>query len=360
MKILSKIGSALLMIGTLFCSGCVKDYTTEDALNYVKKQYNLRHVKALDDGIEQEGSDGYTDTLWTMYDEDYDITFHVLDDVFYGMESVANTLRTDYEDQVFLKMAKTDPNLEYISEVSDGMNYVCISGSFKTRNELKQVFVSLNSVYEDLVEQGLGDLAIGYQIKYKNPLRYTIDRYEIDDGDPSGLMNYLAENDLTYFEEKYLRCALDYNFVDSLSEFTEEEINSFIETDEDVKHILRVDDVGTYLYDDITASQYGYGISFGTLYEILVKEGFEVNGDSNQYSFVGVDNSIYEISYSFVEDQWYYYKKDDEKIRMRVDFYNHFDCGTIEEFTGLKLQILYDIQDYKTNPSNTEQTEVHL
>ncbi len=41
---------------------------------------------------------------------------------------------------------------------------------------------------------------------------------------------------------------------------------------------------GTFLYDDLCASG-SDEVSFGTLYEILKREGFDVKGNNEHYSF---------------------------------------------------------------------------
>ena len=102
----------------------------------------------------------------------------------------------------------------------------------------------------------------------------------------------------------------------------------------------------TTFYDDLCASQFGYGISFGTLYEILEREGFNVSGNNEHYSFADFNGNIYEISYDFInvdgkndESNHYYYLKNGEPVKMAADFYNHFSANKIEEMCGLKLYI---------------------
>lgn len=334
MKNRKKLLMCLIILLNVFHVGCVKDYSKEDVANYVKKKYSIKSLKIVSEGIPQEGEDGYTDTLWTIYEEENDVTFHVLDNVTWGMETVTNYLLDDYEDQIFLKYAEENALLEYQVSQENGLSYASISASFKNRQECKDLVDALKEVYEDLKGKGFEDLNIRYRLKYENTLRYVISRYEVDDGDATGSLNHLDKKEYEEFEKNYLLCALDYRFEDALKEFSEEEIKDFIAREEDVYHICN----GDVYYEDLVASRYAYGISFGTLYVILKKEGFDVSGDVNHYQFIGEDGSTYEIGYDFVEEEWYYYKKDGEIIKMDADFYNHFSCKKINEMTGLHLE----------------------
>lgn len=347
MKIIQKTLVICTGLITAFSSGCVKEYSTKDVIGYVKNEYHLQHVKALDDGAEVKGDDGYTDTLWTLYDSDHEITFHVLDNVAYMMEHVGNYLMDDYDDQVFLKYVDDLTHLEYVKDDFEGLSEVTIKGSYKNKADLKQLYEELMDLKNDFSNQGFETIRIYYRLAFQNPIRFHIKDEEVDDGDVTGTTDYLSKSKYESFIGEYLRCALDYNFEDALSEFTEEEIKDFIQTDEDVISVGKVNGNEVIWYDDITASQYYYGISFGTLYEILKKENIEVTGDSNQYTFTGIDGSVYGISYDYVQDNAYYYLKDDTKVFMEYNFYNHFRCKQLKEITGLDLVDVHDRKKYE-------------
>lgn len=347
MKIIQKGLIICMVLMTAFHSGCVKKYSTKDVIEYAKDEYHLQHVKAINDGVEVTDDDGYTDTLWTLYDSDREITFHVLDNVTYMMEHAGNYLMDDYDDQVFLKYVDDLTHLEYVTSDFEGLIEVTIKGTYKNKTDLKQLYQELMDLKNDFSNQGFESISIYYRLAYQNPIRFHIEDEEVDDGDVTGMTDYLSESKYESFVDEYLRCALDYNFKDALSEFTEEEIEDFIQTDEDVISVGKVIGNEVVWYDDITASQYYYGISFGTLYEILKKENIEVTGDSNQYTFVGIDGSTYGISYDYVQDNSYYYLKDATKVFMKHNFYNHFECNQIKEFTGLDLVDVRDREKYE-------------
>ena len=69
-------------------TGCTKEYTADDIKSYAKETLSIRRVK----------------------DKKNNITFHVLDNTFYGVESVANMLLDDYDDCVFAAYADKLPS----------------------------------------------------------------------------------------------------------------------------------------------------------------------------------------------------------------------------------------------------------
>ena len=183
-----------------------------------------------------------------------------------------------------------------------------------------------------------------------HPLRNVTD-YVIDDADIFGSTD--REKSWDEMLAEYITTILDYRYDTSL--VTEEQIDAALADYEMRVGIYRGDAVDRELYepekieyyDDIIANKYYYGISFGSLYEILRREGFDVSGDVWHYSFTGADGSVYEISYDFIDSLYtdydytprdgYYYLRDGEVQTMGAYFHNHFTVREIEELTGLKL-----------------------
>ena len=105
---------------------------------------------------------------------------------------------------------------------------------------------------------------------------------------------------------------------------------------------------------------YDDAISFGCLYEILVRENFsDTSGSPESFKFTGADGKIYEFSYDFSEQctpeeiqgfglnpvKSFYYLCDGEKISLNSC------CGVtseeLQQMTGLTFQALW-----KTEPDN--------
>ena len=88
-------------------------------------------------------------------------------------------------------------------------------------------------------------------------------------------------------------------------------------------------------------------VSFGTLYEILKREGFDVKGNNEQYSFTDASQSTYEIAYpsdDFINadgaanesDQSYVLKND---VSVEREYSYGFGTSENGEMFGLKLYI---------------------
>ena len=135
--------------------------------------------------------------------------------------------------------------------------------------------------------------------------------------------------------------AADYRL--EVDQFTTEELIAAAEKFNTQFNITRPD--GTVVsYSDLSLSRYSYGMSFGCLYEVLYREGFEVDGTPEHFTYVGIDGCNYEFSYSFNDYVYdngkpgYYYLKDDEKVPMSYYFYNHFRSGFLQEISGLTFE----------------------
>ena len=292
-------------MGTALCaslSGCINvvistknEEKTESSIDpadkvadYVRDELKIDGAKIDPESKEVKGEDGFTDTLWSVYDEKSDVTFYVSDDSYWPGEMLESSLTDDYDDSIFEK---------FMSSIK------------------------------------LDDLT--YEIDCKG-LIYDYDEAELKSG----------------YEEKYLLCALDYRFDDAIADFTDQEIKEIVSDSNNVERLGIVKDGKTVMYEDLIANGVGYGVSFGSLYEVLKREGLDVSGTDQHYSFTGKDGHVYEISYDFndleTEDykdndgkmiKGYYYIKDGEKTAMYAYKYNHFTANEIKEITGLEVVV---------------------
>lgn len=346
----------LLIMMVVLLAGCTTDYERSDIEAYVQKNCPISHFSVSQAAEPVKDSDGYTDYLWTVEFQTRDgdkLTFHVLDDYYWGMESMSNFLYDDY-DQVMLAYLYADFSATLLSLPAGSgegpmADFVSLTGTFRDRDELRSLFDELDRFAGYAGQRGY-DLDVGVDFQLDNPLR---DRcaYVIDDGDfhrTLSLKNGAFPDRYEDALKGYLLTCLDYNFEDHLAQFTQAEIEAALDGSDQRIAISRGDEEGPWeLYPDLGASKYSYGVSFGVLYEILVREGFDVEGDSWHYSFPGADGSVYEISYDFcgypfeqrggATEPGYYYLKDGEQIPMEYYFYNHFRAKQVLEMTGLIL-----------------------
>lgn len=333
----------------LTLSGCIKEYDTKDAVDLIRENYGFK-PRTQDDGVDFEDEEGYTDTLWTMVDAANDVTFHVLDDHYWGMESAANSLRTDYLDCLFLAKAPAVDGLTYEERTwNNVLTNVLVEGAFTNRAELAQLHEALCTLQAEVAD--LADGAVvedtSYWLSYEHPLCDVDADHPITDGDIGGTLDDITADNLQELEEEYLLCAIAYQFEDALAEFSEEEITAAVAGNKDIRHIGRLSETPggeVTWYPDLCTRPYSRDVTYGVLYEILRREGIAVEGTAWHYSFTGVD-ATYEISYDYYDDG-YYYLRDGERVSMRSSFYNYFNMDEIAEMTGLSLVVTRNPEDY--------------
>ena len=200
-------------MGTALCaslSGCINvvistknEEKTESSIDpadkvadYVRDELKIDGAKIDPESKEVKGEDGFTDTLWSVYDEKSDVTFYVSDDSYWPGEMLESSLTDDYDDSIFEK---------FMSSIK------------------------------------LDDLT--YEIDCKG-LIYDYDEAELKSG----------------YEEKYLLCALDYRFDDAIADFTDQEIKEIVSDSNNVERLGIVKDgektaMYAYKYNHFTANE---------------------------------------------------------------------------------------------------------
>lgn len=363
MKVITKIIFVFSTLSFLF-TACAKEYTKEDVEKYVKESIGVKHFEVSDNFDSVEGEDGYIDNKWTVKVlDDSNITFSVLDDFYWGMESVGNSLEDDYNDCVLEHFAKDYEfsNLKLEIEREEIVSRK-ISGSFKNKKELEKLFKELKEFLKFVSEENY-DIEVMVEFKYENPIMNS-DIYEIEDLEYSGWF-YSGDTDDEYSEKlsgvvkEYLTTCITNQFKENLEDFTEKEIKEVVDDSEYRIGILRQGDenIAYAYYEDLLADY--YKINFATLYEILRREGYEVSGDSYHYCFYDKSGDKYEISYDFYDKsrkeyetvvssegydihyngKGYYYIKNGEIISMVYGDNPSFQEEEINELIGLNLKI---------------------
>ena len=358
----------ILIASALLLSGCVKKYTRSDIKAYARKITGHRELTVSETYKEiLEDEEGYLDHLWTVTDEESGITFHVLDDYYWALEAVENKLLDDYDSAVFLSLLKDGKipkgtRLSLKTEDFSGLADAELVCSFQDMEGLEQCYHDLLTVRTALEQAGFPGLKVVYCVQYSNPIRGAVD-YEIDEGDTTGEVGSVGEEDLAQMRRNYLACALDYRFEDALKEFSQEEIDALVHAQNTVR-IYRPSENGPGTEDGeetlsdapseeacfqgVIGSPKYAGISFGTLYELLRIEGRDPKGNAWHFSVTGADGSRLEFSYDFNDlsgyndakgklQKGYYYMLDDKKVRMSEYYDNHFAASEIAKLTGLRV-----------------------
>lgn len=354
-RVMTQNRKAVIVALCIFvCSltGCVKEYEQKDIANYIRDTYDIENFSVSKTYTVVEDTEGYEDRIWTVQmNQEPNLTFRVKDDYGWGMESVSNTLWSDYEEVVlehlYKKYEGVMNELSFVSKDEESMRRCGFEGTYKNREELRKLHEEMREFYAYVLESEF-EISAYAVFQMEHPLRNQC-AYVIDDGDYSRRYEEeLTDEDLWEAEKEYLLTCLDYRFEEQIADFTQEEIAAALEDYPYCIFIEREDGMAEK-YLDLCANKYAYGISFATLYEILVREGIVVEGNNWHYSFVGADGNKYEISYDFCDYPYiessgehnlgYYYLKNGQQVPMGAFFYNHFTEEVASEITGLTLHV---------------------
>ena len=323
----------LIMATLLSLTACTEKYDRSDIKKYVRDELGLKGFtvsKTCTDIIDDES---YTDHLWEVTESDGTV-FYVLDDYYYSLEWVTNSLR-DNRNEVRVRQYLATADLTGFETDDPGEEHpmagVELTGTYCSRSELHEYVERLNRLADGCEE----DLSILYDIKYDHPYR-SIGDYEKTEADYHGIVSRSSHVDCTYTEGAMINLLLDMRYEDRLGEFTADEIRDHVRGS---NHALGIkqSDGSWYMPDDLMCSFFSYGISFPTIYEVLSRSGYPVSGTKDDFTFEGIDGSTYEMSESFIENDWYYYIKDGEHVPMEAYFYDHFYVGKVKEFTGIEV-----------------------
>lgn len=342
-----KTGLILFFLFTAaLLSGCTTHYTRSDIDRYVREMTGLRDFTVSDEYRTITGDDDYQDKLWTVTDDRTGMEFHVLDDYRWGMESLTNSLKTDYPDVVVDFIRNDLPATRFLNiqtDVENSMYSSQITGSFADISELQECYSELTALRGAFHALGYPNLSVHYRLCMEHPLRSNTG-YELTDGDSFGRTD--SPPDYQEMQNKYVLTVMDYRYDGTMDSLTRQQIEDALDSTSQQVGVFH-EDSGTYeFYEDIIADQY-YGVSFGSLYEILKREGFAPYGSPNHYTFTGLNDTVYEISYDFndyvymyngtPEKKGYYYIRSGEVVPMDYYFYNHFTEEEILEMTGLQI-----------------------
>lgn len=92
----------LIALFVLLClvgiTGCTKNNGSNDIKNYLENTIGIKNYTLSNNPTEKKDSDGYTDYYWHVKYKN--IEFDIIDDYHYGMESVTNSLKSDYNQKV--------------------------------------------------------------------------------------------------------------------------------------------------------------------------------------------------------------------------------------------------------------------
>lgn len=328
-------GLLLVMTTAVILTSCTKEYDRGDIAQYVEDELGLSGFTVSRTYTEvTDPDDEYIDHLWEVTEADGTV-FYVLDDYYYGMEWVSNSLSNNWNDvhvREYLSRADTSGFDIDVPDEQHFMASVELTGTYRTRDELRKTVDRLN----ELADGSDLDLSMLFTVKFDHPYR-TIGDYEKNEGDLQGSVRKSEHITADYTEGCMLHLLLDMRDEEGLRQFTDEEIRQYVSGNDHAIGV-RGDDGEWVMYDDLVCSLFSYGISFPTIYEVLSRNGYPVTGTKDDFAFNALDGSVYEMSESFIENDSFYYIKDGEHVPMEYYFYDHFNTNKIKELTGIEIE----------------------
>jgi len=322
-------------------SGCrFEHYSRDEVVEWAKTAIS-RDVVVSEEYFTRTSSDEiYLDNVWTAYIKDMpEITFEIISHKYYAMESASYSIESTYwyeYGKYYFEQYKAEHDTNLVPlDTGINVNSFRLLALFGDRQELSDMVQEAFAVEKYMQSMGSADY-VDFRFEYDDILAQVDDSdvFEFCDG-----FEQLESIEETLLTELAFYTA-DYRL--ELDMFTPEEREQAIDYF-DRRFVITRADGSEVSYSDLTLSRYGYGMSFGTLYEVLLREDFSPSGTPESFSVVGVDGSFYQFSYSFNDMPYengkngYYYIKDGEEIAMQYYFYNHFRSGLFEEISGMKF-----------------------
>lgn len=331
-------------------SGCSRHYTRSEAEKWFRENIADTAVVVSEEYTEEQGADGYTNHVWTAHLKDLpQAEFELISDAGYSLWSTYSMETTyHYEIGKYYLQEYRRENRESISLLisSRRNNYLSLGTSYKDREELEQILGQMESFSEYLSRQEY-PCEIIYSVRFNELLTLVNGDYP-DTASNASSVPELRDSALKNFAQY----AVVYQLY--TDQFSEDELIAAADNMEAYHPVVTRPDGTSVSYDDLLTLYYDDAISFGCLYEILVREEFaDTSGSPEAFKFTGTDGKIYEFSYDF-SDQYtpeemqglglnpvksFYYLCDGEKVSLNSC------CGVtseeLQQMTGLSFQAFY-------------------
>ena len=331
---------AALLLAASMLSACTKDYKEEDVIKYIREEMGLSSYSIISGPEEVKGEDGYTDRIWTVSTKDFDLeeelVFHVCDDHYWGLEWVTNRMTNDllYRKQKVLMESFSVPDGFSLKEISDSSGRpgrIMVVCGFDRRRDFEKGMEFIRN-YRD------------YAPKYPtiNDTEFTLS-FQVNDTGAAPDWKLIGQSYSLYFSagtkdeevreklqnvsDAYLMDCIECGNLDRMDEYTTAERSAVIEADSYNTEIRRLGEETAaypgYAYD------YYYGIPYGSLYRILLEEGYEVNGDWTNYEFAGKDGTTHACIYQA-----------EGEISMQVDELNAVTDLMLDDGTKMQTVVI--------------------
>jgi hypothetical protein len=229
-------------------------------------------------------------------------------------------------------------------QIDDYMNYAHFMVAMNDRAGFDRAYTQAKGFYDFAKEH---DESLPFRFFFTAPgylRRYSSYQHEL-----SFRANTLSE--ATRNEVLGAYCVYMNTYL-AAGEFTEAEIVSNITDYGRRFKVTKGETVYTFADLNLMGSR-DECLSYETMYEVLIRCGFEVTGEKDDYSFIGADGSVYAISQKYYvelregmssKECLYYYLKDGERVEMRETYGDGFyiEGDELLTLTGMTIEEIPD------------------
>ena len=353
----------------LALSGC-GHYKRNEAAAWFKENIADETIAVSRDYLERKNENGYTDRVWKAHLKDLpEVEFELISQAGYSLFPTYN-MKTTYH----LEMGKyylsryldDNPGALDSLEISESSynSIMYISATYDTGNEIADFCRQLEYLDNYLLDQEY-PCQIQYGLAYREPLTYpegnrtgnllyydtyvsetggTVQRNDSTDSGDDSFSGSPSESLCRRAEDAFAHYAAVYRL--NLDQFTEEQLKDAVNADSDYRFTITRPD-GTQLCYPELLLRYSDEMSFGTLYEVLLRErNYQVTGTPEHFSFTSVNGSICSFSYSNYRTSgkgtestgtgssgYFYYQSDGMEVNLSAQ--PLIDSELLTELTGL-------------------------
>ena len=322
----------LSLFCALFLSGC-GHYKRGEAAEWFQEEIADETLAVSEDYTERENEEGYTDRVWSAHLKKMpDVEFELVSHAYYSL-FMSYQMETDYH----LRMGRyyLDRYLEEHPDALEGFEIEADAGAeeltfcavYDSPSEISGLCRDIQRLDDYLAMQDY-PCCVNYQLSFRESL--TLPKANLEQGlclprtrvlEEGGNRNTEAalaaarkqdpsdssvEGPLTLSVSEALQKRAESAFAEYAAVYrvdmdlcTEEELADAVRENSPFRFTITRPDGSHICYPELLLA-YTDSMSFGCLYEVLVREGaFDVSGTPEAFTFTAADGTDYSFSYSY-------------------------------------------------------------
>lgn len=300
----------------LFCafafSGC-GHYSNREAAEWFQENVVDEGILVSKEYTDRENSSGDAERVWTAHLKDLpEVEFELI-----SRRTVSLFVTYDMETTYHLEMGRfylenyKDSSPSALSGLETGTDvseeHLTVSGIYDTVPEIDTICREMGNL-EDYIAAQKYPCQVTYALAYREPLtfdaaeepftmRYTCvseDGGAVPDSLNAGT---LADTLRNRARKAFAGYAAAYRL--ETDQFTEDQLNTAASNYSSLRFSITRPDGTELCYPELILAYYD-SMSFGCLYEVLVREGtFQVSGTPEEFTFTAANGSVCSFSYSY-------------------------------------------------------------